>query len=167
MHTFPLPVRLYAANLFNTRKATEACEGFLPWSKGPYPGDWTRAETYAHDILGDLNNYAEGWTDWNAFLDEKGGPNWANNQVDAAVIIDSNTSFFKQPMCVCAALLIACHPVLAVHACPFLSSPCASMYALACHPILAAPHVLQAAVPAHRASLVRLVLGCRPAYPSG
>ena len=45
---------------------TEACEGYLPWSKGPYPGDWGRAETYAHDILGDLNNFAEGWTDWNA-----------------------------------------------------------------------------------------------------
>jgi glucosylceramidase len=42
-------------------------------TEGPYPGDWGRAETYAHDILGDLLNYAEGWTDWNAFLDEKGG----------------------------------------------------------------------------------------------
>lgn len=78
--------------------ATEACEGYLPWNKGPYPGDWGRAETYAHDILGDLLSFAEGWTDWNAYLDESGGPNWADNQVDAAIIIDSNTSFFKQPM---------------------------------------------------------------------
>ena len=50
------------------------------------------------DILGDLLNYAEGWTDWNAYLDETGGPNWANNQVDATVIVDSNTTFFKEPM---------------------------------------------------------------------
>ena len=57
---------------------TEACEGFLPWSQGPYLGDWKRAETYAHDILGDLNSFAVGWTDWNAFLDLKGGPNWVS-----------------------------------------------------------------------------------------
>ena len=25
--------------------ATEACEGFLPWSKGVAPGSWARAET--------------------------------------------------------------------------------------------------------------------------
>ena len=53
-------------------------QGFLPWSKGVYPGDWTRAETYAHDILGDLNHWAEGWTDWNAFLGADGGPNWVS-----------------------------------------------------------------------------------------
>lgn len=78
--------------------ATEACEGFLPWSKGVNPGDWGRAETYAHDILGDLNHWAEGWTDWNAWLGADGGPNWANNQVDSPIIVDASDHFYKQPM---------------------------------------------------------------------
>jgi glucosylceramidase len=80
--------------------ATEACEGFLPWSKGVELGSWTRGETYAHDIIGDINNWATGWTDWNAFLDLKGGPNWANNECDSPIILDTNnkTKFYKQPM---------------------------------------------------------------------
>jgi glucosylceramidase len=80
--------------------ATEACEGFLPWSQGPRLGDWARAETYAHDIAGDLNNFAIGWTDWNAFLDLQGGPNWAKNECDAPILLDTEngTRFYKQPM---------------------------------------------------------------------
>jgi glucosylceramidase len=37
---------------------------------------WKRAENYARDIMGDLNNWVAGWTDWNLVLDLKGGPNW-------------------------------------------------------------------------------------------
>lgn len=79
---------------------TEACEGFLPWKKGPLIGDWTRGETYGHDILGDLNAGAGGWTDWNIVLDLKGGPNHAGNVVDAPIIADTTnkTYFIKQPM---------------------------------------------------------------------
>jgi O-glycosyl hydrolase len=79
---------------------TEACEGFLPWSQGVYPGDWPRAETYAHDVIGDVNNWAGGWTDWNILLDMKGGPNWAGNVVDAPVIADTagGQAVYKQPM---------------------------------------------------------------------
>jgi glucosylceramidase len=41
--------------------ATEACN-----CGGPATGDagWARAETYVHDIIGDLNAFAKGWTDW-------------------------------------------------------------------------------------------------------
>jgi hypothetical protein len=39
---------------------------------------WKRAENYARDIIGDLNNWVVGWTDWNMLLDIKGGPNWVN-----------------------------------------------------------------------------------------
>ena len=79
---------------------TEACEGFLPWSQGVYPGDWPRAETYAHDVIGDVNNWAGGWTDWNILLDMKGGPNWAGNVVDAPIIADTagGQAVYKQPM---------------------------------------------------------------------
>ena len=79
--------------------ATEACEGFLPWSQGPQLGSFARGETYAHDILQDLNHWAEGWTDWNALLDMQGGPNWAHNQVDCPILLGSdNETFHKQPM---------------------------------------------------------------------
>jgi glucosylceramidase len=79
--------------------ATEACEGFLPWSQGPYLGSFSRGETYAHDILQDLNNWAVGWTDWNALLNMTGGPNWANNEVDCPILLDDdNETYHKQPM---------------------------------------------------------------------
>ena len=76
-----------------------ACEGFLPWSQGPYLGSFERGETYAHDILQDLNHHAVGWTDWNALLDMKGGPNWAKNEVDAPILLDDDgVTLHKQPM---------------------------------------------------------------------
>ncbi len=41
-------------------------------------------ESYAHDIIGDLNNYANGWTDWNMFLDENGNPDhWKDEQIES------------------------------------------------------------------------------------
>jgi glucosylceramidase len=87
---------------------TEACEGYLPWSAGPFPGDWLRGERYALDVMGDVNNFASGWTDWNFCLDRSGGPNWATNECDSPVLVDTEHSqaapagtvstFYKQPM---------------------------------------------------------------------
>ena len=31
-------------------------------------------EAYAHDIIGDLNNWVSAWVDWNMLLDEKRRP---------------------------------------------------------------------------------------------
>ncbi len=43
-------------------------------------------EKYAHDIMGDLNNWANAWVDWNMFLDEAGGPShWKDEQQDAGI----------------------------------------------------------------------------------
>lgn len=47
---------------------TEACTGDLPWSRGVRLGDWGRGESYARDIIGDLNAGAHGWIDWNIAL---------------------------------------------------------------------------------------------------
>ena len=44
---------------------------------------------YAKDIIGCLNNWVDGWIDWNMVLDNKGGPNWANNWCIAPVIVDT------------------------------------------------------------------------------
>ena len=43
---------------------------------------------YARDIIGCLNNWVDGWVDWNMVLDTKGGPNWANNWCIAPVIVE-------------------------------------------------------------------------------
>ena len=75
--------------------ATEACTYY----SGKMDGDWSRALQYSYDIITDLQNWATGWVDWNLILDERGGPNWVGNYVDAPIII-SNTSdeFYKQPI---------------------------------------------------------------------
>lgn len=43
---------------------------------------------YARDIIGCLNNYVDGWVDWNMVLNRQGGPNWAENWCVAPVIVD-------------------------------------------------------------------------------
>ncbi len=43
---------------------------------------------YAHDIIGCLNNYVDGWIDWNMVLNRQGGPNWFKNWCTAPVIVD-------------------------------------------------------------------------------
>ncbi|KAI9919931.1 hypothetical protein PsorP6_015697 [Peronosclerospora sorghi] len=88
--------------------ATEACEGYLPpWlgtGAGPSLLDvdksWQRAENYAHDMIENTNHFVAGWTDWNLVLDTKGGPNWAQNYVDAPLLVeaDAGVEFYKQPM---------------------------------------------------------------------
>ena len=78
---------------------TEACAGFLPEDAGPRLGNWTRGWMYGHDILQNLRNWAAGWVDWNLCLNEQGGPNWANNFVDAPIIVSAEKGeFYKQPM---------------------------------------------------------------------
>lgn len=43
---------------------------------------WESGEVYAHDIIGDLNNWVSAWTDWNMLLDENGGPDhWLDEQL--------------------------------------------------------------------------------------
>ena len=44
---------------------------------------------YARDIIGCLNNWVDGWVDWNMVLDRQGGPNWFKNWCVAPVIVDS------------------------------------------------------------------------------
>lgn len=53
---------------------------------------WHQAETYAHDIIGDLNAGLSAFFDWNLTLDEQNGPyHWreGRNGCDAAVFCDT------------------------------------------------------------------------------
>ena len=43
---------------------------------------------YARDIIGCLNNWVDGWIDWNMVLDKQGGPNWFENWCAAPIIVD-------------------------------------------------------------------------------
>lgn len=46
---------------------------------------------YAVDIIDCLNNWVDGWVDWNMVLDTKGGPNWFKNWCVAPVIVNPET----------------------------------------------------------------------------
>ena len=93
---------------------TEACvDSEIPkwqddkwyWSKEAtdWGWDWAPEETkhlhpkyapvnrYARDIIGCLNNWVDGWIDWNMVLDKQGGPNWFKNWCVAPVIVDLET----------------------------------------------------------------------------
>jgi glucosylceramidase len=63
---------------------TEGCiEG------GVHLNDWTTGERYARNMIGDFNNYCEGYIDWNLTLNEIGGPNHVGNYCDAPIISDT------------------------------------------------------------------------------
>ena len=53
--------------------------------------DWRWGETYGRSMINDFNDGTCAWTDWNILLDEKGGPNHANNFCFAPVHADTKT----------------------------------------------------------------------------
>ncbi|XP_017959153.1 lysosomal acid glucosylceramidase isoform X2 [Drosophila navojoa] len=80
---------------------TESCIGDKPWqTHGPELGSWGRGESYMRAYIQDLLHNFNGWLDWNLVLDERGGPNYVHNYVDAPVIVNttSRTEFYKQPI---------------------------------------------------------------------
>lgn len=46
-------------------------------------------EKYAHDMIGNFNNYCNIFCDWNLVLDENGGPNHVKNFCDAPIMADT------------------------------------------------------------------------------
>lgn len=54
---------------------------------------------YARDIIGCMNNWVDGWVDWNMVLDKQGGPNWFENWCAAPVIVDpDNDEVYFTPL---------------------------------------------------------------------
>ena len=83
------------------------------WSKEAtdWGWDWAKPENkhlhpkyapvnrYARDIIGCLNNWVDGWIDWNMVLDKQGGPNWFENWCVAPVIVDpENDEVYFTPL---------------------------------------------------------------------
>ena len=54
-------------------------------------GTWDTGEYYGHSIIGDINHWSAGWTDWNLVLNREGGPNHVGNYCDAPIIADTET----------------------------------------------------------------------------
>ncbi len=62
-------------------------EGCVEYSRFADSGEVSRAEMYAHDILGNLLGGANGIIDWNLLLDENGGPNHVGNFCAAPIML--------------------------------------------------------------------------------
>ena len=52
---------------------------------------WSLGEAYGRSMIHDFNSGAEGWTDWNILLDERGGPNHVGNFCFAPIHADTRT----------------------------------------------------------------------------
>ncbi|OZM58069.1 glucosylceramidase [Lottiidibacillus patelloidae] len=66
---------------------TEGCQ-----EGGVKLGEWFTGERYGRNMIGDLNNWVEGYLDWNMVLNEEGGPNHVRNLCDAPIIADTQTN---------------------------------------------------------------------------
>jgi glucosylceramidase len=52
---------------------------------------YTPVHRYARDIIVGLNHWVSGWVDWNAVLDQDGGPNHVGNFCGAPIMIDTTS----------------------------------------------------------------------------
>lgn len=78
---------------------TEGCQ------EGCKIGDWKLAERYAENIINDLNNWVEGWVDWNLVLDVTGGPNHCGNYCSAPIHVSGVPALAAFPQSQCEHLI--------------------------------------------------------------
>lgn len=74
-----------------SKEATDWGWDWAPEDKKHLHPKYVPVFRYARDIIGCLNNYVDGWIDWNMVLDKQGGPNWFKNWCVAPVIVDPET----------------------------------------------------------------------------
>ena len=70
------------------KEATDWGFTWAPEKDKPMHPKYAPVYRYARDIIGCLNNWVDGWVDWNMVLDKQGGPNWFKNWCIAPVIVD-------------------------------------------------------------------------------
>ena len=71
-----------------SQEATDWGWDWAPREDQKYHPKYVPVYRYARDIIGCLNNWVDGWIDWNMVLDRQGGPNWFENWCVAPVIVD-------------------------------------------------------------------------------
>lgn len=70
------------------KEATDWGWDWAPEKDKKYHPKYVPVYRYARDIIGCLNNWVDGWIDWNMVLDRQGGPNWFKNWCVAPIIVD-------------------------------------------------------------------------------
>jgi glucosylceramidase len=73
------------------KEATDWGYDWAPEKDKPLHPKYVPTYRYARDIIGCLNNWVEGWVDWNMILDDKGGPNHAKNWCIAPILVKPET----------------------------------------------------------------------------
>ncbi len=73
-------------------------EGCVEYSRFEDSDEVTKAEMYAHDMIGNLNEGTSGVIDWNLLLDEKGGPNHVGNFCAAPIMCDTRTNSVEKKL---------------------------------------------------------------------
>ncbi|MEM1408185.1 MAG: glycoside hydrolase family 30 protein [Bacteroidota bacterium] len=71
-----------------SKEATDWGWDWAPEDQKKYHPKYVPVYRYARDIIGCLNNWVDGWVDWNMVLNRQGGPNWFKNWCVAPVIVD-------------------------------------------------------------------------------
>lgn len=71
-----------------SKEATDWGWDWAPEEQKHFHPKYVPVYRYARDIIGCLNNWVDGWVDWNMVLDRQGGPNWFKNWCVAPVIVD-------------------------------------------------------------------------------
>lgn len=75
-------------NWYWSKEATDWGWDWAPEQEKHLHPKYVPVYRYARDIIGCLNNWVDGWVDWNMVLDRQGGPNWFKNWCVAPVIVD-------------------------------------------------------------------------------
>ncbi|WP_246615801.1 glycoside hydrolase family 30 protein [Aquimarina litoralis] len=82
-----------------TKEATDWGWDWAPEEQKYLHPKYVPTYRYARDIIGCLNNWVDGWVDWNMVLDRQGGPNWFKNWCVAPVLVDpENDEVYFTPL---------------------------------------------------------------------
>ncbi|MBT8231770.1 MAG: glycoside hydrolase family 30 protein [Saprospiraceae bacterium] len=75
-------------NWYWSKEATDWGWDWAPEEDKHLHPKYAPVNRYARDIIGCMNNWVDGWVDWNMVLDRQGGPNWFKNWCVAPIIVD-------------------------------------------------------------------------------
>jgi glucosylceramidase len=71
-----------------SKEATDWGWDWAPEEKKKDHPKYVPVYRYARDMIGSMNNWVDGWVDWNMVLNRQGGPNWFKNWCAAPVLVD-------------------------------------------------------------------------------
>ncbi len=96
-YIYGLAFHWYSGDHFEQLEMFNKCypDKVLAFTEGCYEYSLGKTDTvkigekYAHDMIGNFNNYCGIFCDWNLLLDENGGPNHVGNFCDAPIMADT------------------------------------------------------------------------------